>query len=309
MCNLPSEIWTRIAFFACTDGGRMGAVLQQVSKLVAYGTAVHKNNIIALHIVERAKLCSDYLGSDNQNLKPVHHLLLDTSHSDTSLPRRTARIIQLRILHIVSPYLRSLTVITKARLDETSKSLNFPHLESLSLNCCLLITSAPKLLSLHLTIRPNTLIDCLQFVVELRSRTPAIKHITIVDLAPLCLGYAQLLGNIRLEFETETPSDIVYFVDAIPHLEDPVQYFTLVLPKSLDHVTEKYMEKLQELAAVRMSKTHHFEVLVQGVDGDLETELGVESSQWSDMFHRAVLRGTGTAEVYAEDHRLEGAEL
>jgi hypothetical protein len=209
MCNLPSEIWTRIAFFACTDGGRMGAVLQQVSKLVAYGTAVHKNNIIALHIVERAKLCSDYLGSDNQNLKPVHHLLLDTSHSDTSLPRRTARIIQLRILHIVSPYLRSLTVITKARLDETSKSLNFPHLESLSLNCCLLITSAPKLLSLHLTIRPNTLIDCLQFVVELRSRTPAIKHITIVDLAPLCLGYAQLLGNIRLEFETETPSDIV----------------------------------------------------------------------------------------------------
>jgi hypothetical protein len=25
MLELPSEVWTRVAFFACTDGGRMGS--------------------------------------------------------------------------------------------------------------------------------------------------------------------------------------------------------------------------------------------------------------------------------------------
>jgi hypothetical protein len=34
----------------------------------------------------------------------------------------------------------------------------------------------------------------------------------------------------------------------------------------------------------------------------------LSAQEWSDMFHRAVLRGTGIAEIYAEDYQLESRE-
>jgi hypothetical protein len=69
MSTLPSEIWARIAYFACTDGGRMGVVLQQVSHLVARGTVFRKDSIVVLKSVRQAEVFERYLRSAERRVE------------------------------------------------------------------------------------------------------------------------------------------------------------------------------------------------------------------------------------------------
>jgi hypothetical protein len=46
--GLPSEIWEKIAFFACTDLGKTAAVLLRVSRTVAQGAELHAYTVVTL---------------------------------------------------------------------------------------------------------------------------------------------------------------------------------------------------------------------------------------------------------------------
>jgi hypothetical protein len=126
--RLPPEIWTEIAYFACTDGGKTAASLLRVSKSSSEGARIHAYTTVALtgrHSVEwflnrvthlsstqRARIqdlyiCQPALESDvsqdinSEGNKPV---IFNTDPPMDAL-------LQL-LIPLVSPTLRSLALVT-----------------------------------------------------------------------------------------------------------------------------------------------------------------------------------------------------
>jgi hypothetical protein len=314
MVQLPAEIWGRIAFFACTDGGHMGAVLQQVSKLVAYGTTVQKNGVVPLLSAEKADLFWNYLQTAEPALQHVDSILIDaqgTSYDDFVWDNTSIALIP-RILKYIGTSLRSFTLcapILEGPLDNLVPALDLPCLETLTLkgHQFLPYIRAPRLITLHITINyTSAMVHDLVFVASLRSRAPLMQCITVVDpkfhFRSLEI-YTRLIANLPL-IQTDSETDVTV---SKCYLEEPVPNFTLIGREyqSMLHrvrmMNKQCEEILNPLAEERSTSTHRFKLIIERFDNEPDTD-GIQSLQWRSMFQRAVLRGTGTAEVYAEDY-------
>jgi hypothetical protein len=279
----------------------MGVVLQQVSRLVARGTAFHKDSAIVLRSIRQAEVFVRYLRSAERR---VECLLLEAQslHLDVDSLRDTASIIH--VLERVSPYLRSLTLTVTTLMDYDSPPMTFPHLESLTLNQRFPVASAPRLSALHFVRDDRTqmdnklLLEHLRFIVMLRSQAPFMRCITILDPQPFYLAYGTFIGGM-----TRLSPDFVILEELWTTLKEPVQHFTLIMPHQ-QHAMQSashYLRRLHEFTQARTTKEHSFKIIVPVYDST-STESQWSSSQWENMFLQAVLTGTGTAEVHAEHH-------
>jgi hypothetical protein len=268
----------------------MGAVLQQVSKLVANGTAFHKNGTVVLSHAENVIMFHDYLDTVEPIFKRVDYLLVNVANEALVADSPLHSTIHLsRILLMVSPFLRSLTVLLP--IKKNFVSFTFPQLESLTLNFLLPITSAPQLKALHVVIGDGRFSERLIYVATLRSQAPHMTLITIHDLIPLIMLYWKFIDN-RIPKDPRFPASIISHIQATPYLNDPVQRFTLLVPRR--YVSDQ--EKLAYLARQRTTEMYSFKIIVLD-PGDIPYQ-----GSWKNMFQKAVLQGTGTAEVYAKDH-------
>jgi hypothetical protein len=146
----------------------------------------------------------------------------------------------------------------------------------------------------------------LVFLASLRSRAPLMQCITVVDpkfhLRSLEI-YTRLIANLPL-IQTNSETDVTV---SKCYLEEPVSDFTLIGRESqslftrLGLMNKQCEEILIPLAEERSTSTHRFNFIIERFDNEPDTD-GIQSLQWRSMFQRAVLRGTGTAEVYAEDY-------
>jgi hypothetical protein len=196
--SLPAEIWARIAFYACTDGGLMGTTLQQVSQVVARGTALHKNDVIVLRSARQTTSFYHYLSSADLNLifKRVEYMLICAGHQREN----PSKLVEVNtwgaatssdlsnVLQLVSPYLRSLTLVMTNYAILSLSSLRFPNLESLTLDRLMPILSAPKLVALHIHIPGSSeaveyKYKAVQYIIlvhTLYTQAPTLRHITVV---------------------------------------------------------------------------------------------------------------------------------
>jgi hypothetical protein len=313
MSSIPPEIWARIAFYACTDGGATGVVLQLVSRLVADGTAPHKNDTVMLCNARQTVSLHLYLSSSN--LSPIFRRVKDlyigaATSRQGELVRETwdldTTIYLSNMLELVSPYLRSLTLVMK---DYTFSGLSlptFPCLESLTLDCVMPITSAPKLTALHVSIyyhhRHST--PHADFVYALYSQATALKRITVASDATwdsmtvlLKLKTFGSDSNCNKDERTGTENFNVVLRDA-----------------GQDH--SKLTQNLLTVLGLRECQTlvkkenfqFRFVQILEPAEVGRRSPSQLSAQEWSDMFHRAVLRGTGIAEIYAEDYQLESRE-
>jgi hypothetical protein len=161
MSYLPPEVWARIVFYACTDGGPMGAALQQVSQVVARGTALHKNDVVVLSSSEQIILFHLCLSSTGLSPIFVHveYMFICAGHQreertlfEVEIWDATTTTHLSKLLRLVSPHLQSFTLVMTSYMISSLSSLRFPHLESLTLDRLIPIVSAPKLVALHVSI-------------------------------------------------------------------------------------------------------------------------------------------------------------
>jgi hypothetical protein len=338
MSSIPPEIWARIAFYACTDGGAMGAVLQLVSRLVADGTAPHKNDIVMLCSARQTVSIHHYLSSPDLNpiFRRVKDLYIGAATTrQGELVRETwdlgTTIYLSNMLQLVSPYLRSLTLVMRDYTVSGLSSLRFPCLESLTLDFVIPITSAPKLTALHLPLYRHHPYDAphAEFVHALYSQAPALKRITVVGDESLGnMAVLQKLNTCGSDHDCDkhdrtrlsskpqqgefipNPS-ITKYVEPSPEPEN----FNIVSgdPRWNDpQFKQGILTVLGLLQRKVLVKKEKFQFRFVQILGSIAARSGSPSQllaqEWSDMFHRAVLRGTGTAEIYAEDYQLESRE-
>jgi hypothetical protein len=323
MLELPSEVWTRVAFFACRDGGRMGAVLQQVSKLVAHGTAVHKNGVVMLLSAVQARLFYDYISLAEPIFQHVDSLLIDTVTTSEDSAWDELSLTRIPAILNLLPYLRSLTLFPSSEANQhlfkSSMSVTLPHLESLSIWGYLQLPSlgVPQLATLLVMFGDSNL------VVSLRSQAPLLQCIQNIDSFPESFiarrvhgySYTKFIACIRPEVGLHgTAFQHARIVSGrIQSLEQPVEHFTLVIrkwktpPTPLDaRQEEDFITRLQNLVHGRSTETYRFKVLLQMIDRQDTAEL--QSLQWRDMFLKAVLEGNEMADIYAEEHLVLAAD-
>jgi hypothetical protein len=318
MVELPSEVWTRIAFFACTDGGRMGAVLQQVSKLVAHGTAVHKNGVVMLLSAVQARLFYDYISLTEPVFQHVDSLLIGAVAIIEYSPLNELNLTRVPAILNLLPYLRSLTLFLSSQVSRhnvessinSSTIVHLPHLESLNVHGqqYLPYFSVPKLATLLVVFGD------LNLVVSLRAQAPFLKRITVVRSLPnVFFGfhihiYAKFIAGGTPEHipHGHAYRQAMVILDATPYLEPPVEHFTFVMRKNkpvsvpLDENEERFLTQLQDLARGRSTEIHSFQVLLQST-----SEKDIADSDyllWRKMFRKAVLEGNEMADMYAQEH-------
>jgi hypothetical protein len=127
--DLPVEIWERIAFYACTDGGYTAYVLSLVCRDAALGARWWALDIVAIKNPDALKSLLRTMHTQKHNLS-IHHLLVLLEHPLYTRPF-------LGLVSSVSSNLHTLVLLLDIGVDlsETllEPSTTFPRLHKLSL--------------------------------------------------------------------------------------------------------------------------------------------------------------------------------
>jgi hypothetical protein len=282
----------------------MGAALQQVSQVVARGTALHKNDVVVLSSSEQ--IISFHLSLSSTGLSPVfkhvEYMFICAGH------QREERMVEVEIwdatttthlsklLQIVSPHLQSLTLVMTSYAASSLSSLRFPYLESLTLDRLIPIISAPKLVALHVYIPiSGDLSKYTEFVYALYAQAFALNRITVVSQRLMTM----LSPRLMLQQAPSTTSSVMKSVGS----RDP-ENFTIVMRLSQHNwnYSTRLLQRLGKRFRIDGKARSQFKVVkLVGIGNETYSE-------WSEMFHKAVIAATGTAEVYAEYHQLDSRD-
>jgi hypothetical protein len=127
--NFPVEVWERIAFYACTDGGHIGRVLSLVCRNASMGTRRWALNIAAVSSSTALRSLLRTVRTQKHNFS-IHHLLIHVEN-----PLYTQLLSEL--VGYASSHIHTLVILVDHRIDISElllpSSITFPHLHTLSL--------------------------------------------------------------------------------------------------------------------------------------------------------------------------------
>jgi hypothetical protein len=155
--TLPIEVWARIAFYACSHGGRISTTLSLVCKNASAGTRWHTLDIVTVYSRERLRKLVHTMQEKRTQHHTLHveHLLVYVefleqlellSRHFSPLHNYTTPLFSL--LSSESRHLRSLVLLIERDLHisrfSLSPSINFPQLQTMSLSM-----NAAHVMSIH----------------------------------------------------------------------------------------------------------------------------------------------------------------
>jgi hypothetical protein len=136
--HLPPEIWTEIAYFACTDGGKTAVSLLRVSKSISEAALIHAYTTVALtgtrsvqlflNLVtdltptQRARIRDIYICQPALESDVSQDINAEGNNSIISNPDRPmGRLLQF-LMPLVSPTMRSLALVTFSDVHRSADS-------------------------------------------------------------------------------------------------------------------------------------------------------------------------------------------
>jgi hypothetical protein len=218
--SLPPEIWSTIAFFACTDGGKTASSLLRVSKPIRHGAMAHAYDIVVLSGRRSTKSFSKLLGRKPAIRPYIQFLFLSevdppgtppvtsdlkvannhppTDHftlNDNSLKYPPIRVHFhiIRLLEVVSPTLKVLAFIAlnvgRFRIGVISilNQVSMPALRSLTLHGTISeyghLCSVPSLTHLHISAHHMRFINYMNLIAASSDGSPSLSHLTMSGIS------------------------------------------------------------------------------------------------------------------------------
>jgi hypothetical protein len=221
--HLPPEIWTEIAYFACTDGGKTAASLLRVSKSISEGALIHAyttvaltgrrsvqlflNRVINLTSTQRARIRDLYICQPPVKSYVSRDTNAEGNRSIFSNPDTPMSLLFEPLLPLLSPTLRSLALITFSNRGYSTEDSPMRALNITPLNALRHLTfhamsyqsmprftlPLPAVTHLHASWRNYTHIKlALNAVTYLAEPMPHLSHLTLYGLVPTAQTRAAL---------------------------------------------------------------------------------------------------------------------
>jgi hypothetical protein len=193
MTFLPLEVWSRIAYYACSDGGKTGTTLLRVSKTIARAAENHAYTTIALMgkgDVSSFIRCISRLPSYRRN--SIQSLFVSDAEY-TYHEGHMARLMH-HLISLVSGTLRSLALISYKNYpgrvndhlflfmtDISLPALRFLTLRGVAKSFSLRNSRFPALTNLHVYAPPHMFVDYIStFIADhVAISMPNLEHLSI----------------------------------------------------------------------------------------------------------------------------------